>query len=109
MSEKDNVIAEDKINVQTHFVDEPLVYPGSNPDRYYGWADVNGKNIYIDSVHPSELLDGFEKTLDRLHRKARALNVVDSHEAAEALANDMLKDIATLIVIARAMAHRAKD
>jgi len=107
MSEKDNVIAEDKINVRTHFVDSPYMYLSS--DHYYGWADVNGKNIYIDSVHPSELLDGFEKTLDRLHRKARALNVVDSHEAAEALANDMLKDIATLIVIARAMAHRVKD
>jgi len=105
--EKDNVIAEDKINVQTHFVDSPYMYLSS--DHYYGWADVNGKNIYIDSVHPPELLESFEKALDRLHRKAKALNVVDSHEAAEALANDMLKDIATLIVIARAMAHRAKD
>jgi hypothetical protein len=105
--EKDNVIAEDKINVQTHFVDSPYMYLSSN--HYYGLADVNGKNIYIDSVQPSELLDSFEKTLDRLHRKARALNVVNSHEAAQALANDMLKDIAILIAIARAMAHRAKD
>lgn len=105
--EKDMVIAEDKINVQTHFVDSPYMYLSS--DHYYGWADVNGKRIYIELVHPHELLDSFEKTLDRLHRKARALNVVDSHEAAETLANDMLKDIATLVVIAKAMAHRAKD
>jgi len=103
MEVKRSLIAEDKINVRT--------YESVNESGHAYSADIelNGRElpggIYLPGYMSSEQLKGL---MARIYSKVKALRYVNDPGAADALADDIARDAANLIALARALADIVK-
>ena len=97
------LVSEDRVNVRT--------YESIDESRHAYSADIelNGRkvsgSIYLPGYMSSEQLKGL---VARIYSKVKALSYVDDAGAADALADDIARDAANLIALARALADIAK-
>ncbi|MFP3214782.1 MAG: hypothetical protein RXR18_06245 [Nitrososphaeria archaeon] len=114
---KDYLIGEDQIVLRTilHSDVPPSEIPKATvifllgAEEYFTFvADINGKRIRGDKYDYTEVFDDFDKIVDTLLKRAKALRVVKSPATAEGLANEMIEDIISLFALTRAMLLKAK-
>ena len=98
---KRSLVSEDKINVR--------VYESVDESRYSTDIEINGRklpgSVFLRGYMSSEQLKGL---MDRIYSKVKALHYVDDPGAADALADDIARDAANLIALARALADITK-
>ena len=104
--EKENkvsLLSEDRISV--------LSYADTNHNvtRYYAEVEINGRKTTSEKHESLDVFKDFERTVENLYRKAEILKELSSPRAADALAEDMLNDIAELVLLTRAMLDKTKS
>jgi len=97
------LLSEDRINVRT-FADT-----NHNVTRYFAEVEVNGRKTTSEKHESLDVFKDFERTVESLYRKAEILKELSSPRAADALAEDMLNDIAELILLTRALLDKVKS
>jgi hypothetical protein len=100
---KGTLLSEDRISVLTY------ADTNHNVTRYYAEVEVNGRKTTSEKHASIDLFEEFERTVENLYRKAEVLKELNSPRAAEALAEDMLNDIADLIALTRALLDKVKS
>ena len=100
---KASLLSEDKINVKV-FTDT-----NHNKTLYFAEIEVNNTKRTSEKHASIDLFKNFEKTVEELYRKAEILQTLSSPRAADALAEDMLNDIAELILLTRALLDKTKS
>jgi hypothetical protein len=99
---KRSLVSEDKVSVRTY---------ESNGSRqaYDSDIELNGRklsgSVFLPEYMTSEHLKGL---MDRIYSKVKALLYVEDPRAADALADEIARDAANLIALARALAHIVK-
>jgi hypothetical protein len=100
---KKMLLSEDRLSVKT-FADTT-----HNTTWYFAEIEVNGKRITSEKHESLDIFKDFERTVENLYRKAEILDELSSPRAADALAEDMLNDIAELILLTRALLDKIKS
>jgi len=100
---KETLLSEDRLSVKT-FADT-----NHNTTRYLAEIEVNGRKIMSEKHASTDLFKDFERTVESLYRKAEILQTLSSPRAADALAEDMLNDIAELVLLTRALLDKVKS
>ena len=99
---KRSLVSEDKVSVRIY---ESI---GSR-HAYDSDIELNGRKlsggVFLFEYMTSEQLKGL---MDRIYSKVKALLYVDDPKAADALADDIARDAANLIALARALAYITK-
>ena len=96
-----SLISEDKVSVR--------VYESVDKSGYSSDIEINGRKlsggVFLFEYMTSEQLKGL---MDRIYSKVKALHYVEDSRAADALADEIARDAANLIALARALAHITK-
>jgi len=100
---KGTLLSEDRLSVKT-FADT-----NHNTTRYFAEIEVNGKRITSEKHASTDVFKDFERTIENLYRKAEILKELNSPRAADALAEDMINDIAELVLLTRALLNNIKS
>jgi hypothetical protein len=100
---KGTLLSEDRLSVKT-FADT-----NHNTTRYFAEIEINGKRITSEKHESLDVFKDFERTIENLYRKAEILKELNSPRAADALAEDMLNDIAELVLLTRALLDKTKS
>jgi hypothetical protein len=100
---KVSLLSEDRLSVKT-FADT-----NHNTTRYFAEIEVNGKRITSEKHESLDVFKDFERTVENLYRKAEILDELSSPRAAEALTEDMINDIAELVLLTRALLDKIKS
>ncbi len=99
---KRTLIAEDRLSVRTY---ESV----GSEHAYDADIELNGRklsgSVFLPGYMSSEQLKGL---MARIYSKVKALHYVDDPRAADALADDIARDAADLIALARALADMTK-
>jgi hypothetical protein len=104
MSEsKERLLVEDRLSIRT-FADA-----NRNATRYFAEIEINGKRTTSEKHASIDIFKDFERTVENLYRKAEVLKELSSPKVAEALAEDMLNDIAELTFLTRALLDKTKS
>jgi len=100
---KRTLVSEDRVSVRT--------YESINGSRHAYDSDIelNGRklsgSVFLPEYMTSEQLKGL---MDRIYSKVKALHYVEDPRAADALADEIARDAANLIALARALAYITK-
>ncbi len=100
---KETLLSEDRLSVLTY------ADTNHNTTRYFAEIEVNGKRITSEKHESLDVFKDFERTVESLYRKAEILKELSSSRAAEALAEDMINDIAELVLLTRALLDKTKS
>jgi len=100
---KEMLLSEDRIDVKTY---EDVNH---NMTWYFAEMEVNGKKATSKKHVSADLFKDFERTVENLYRKAEVLKDLSSPRVADALAEDMLNDIAELVLLTRALSDKVKS
>jgi hypothetical protein len=104
MSEgKGTLLSEDRLSIRTY------ADANHNATRYFAEIEVNGRKTTSEKHASIDIFKDFERTVENLYRKAEILKELSSPRAADALAEDMLNDIAELVLLTRAMLDKTKS
>ena len=100
---KRSLVSEDKVSVRTY---ESVNGSGH---AYDSDIELNGRklpgSVFLPGYMSSEQLKGL---MDRIYSKVKALHYVEDPRAADALADEIARDAANLIALARALAYITK-
>ena len=80
-----------------------------NTTRYFAEIEINGRKTTSEKHASTGLFKDFERTVESLYRKAEILQTLSSPRAADALAEDMLNDIAELVLLTRALLDKIES
>jgi len=100
---KGTLLSEDRLSVLTY------ADTNHNVTRYYAEVEVNGRKTISEKHASTDLFKDFERTVESLYRKAEILQTLSSPRAADALAEDMINDIAELVLLTRALLNNIKS
>jgi hypothetical protein len=100
---KETLLSEDRISVLTY------ADTNHNVTRYYAEVEINGRKTTSEKHASLDVFKDFERTVEELYRKAEILQTLSSPRAADALAEDMLNDIAELVLLTRALLDNIKS
>ncbi len=100
---KVSLLSEDRINVLTY------ADTNHNTTRYFAEIEVNDRKTTSEKHESLDVFKDFERTVENLYRKAEVLKELSSPRAADALAEDMLNDIAELVLLTRALLDKTKS
>ena len=100
---KGTLLSEDRLSVKT-FADT-----NHNTTWYFAEIEVNGKRITSEKHESLDVFKDFERIVENLYRKAEILKELSSPRAADALAEDMLNDIAELVLLTRALLDKIES
>lgn len=100
---KVSLLSEDRLSVKT-FADT-----NHNATHYYAEIEVNGRKTTSEKHESIDVFKDFERVVENLYRKAEILKELSSPRAADALAEDMLNDIAELVLLTRALLDKTKS
>lgn len=97
------LLSEDRLSVLTY------ADTNHNATHYYAEIEVNGRKTTSEKHESLDVFKDFERTIESLYRKAEILKELSSPRAADALAEDMLNDIAELVLLTRALLDKTKS
>jgi hypothetical protein len=100
---KETLLSEDRLSVLTY------ADTNHNATHYYAEVEINGKRITSEKHASTDLFKDFERTVENLYRKAEVLQTLSSPRVADAMAEDMLNDIAELVLLTRALLDKIKS
>jgi len=100
---KVTLLSEDRLNIRTY------ADTNHNVTRYYAEVEVNGRKVTSEKHASLDVFKDFERTVEELYRKAEVLKDLSSPRAADALAEDMINDIAELVLLTRALSDKVKS
>ena len=104
MSEsKERLLVEDRLSIRTY------ADTNHNTTWYFAEIEVDGRKTTSEKHESLDVFKDFERTVENLYRKAEVLKELSSPKVAEALAEDMLNDIAELVLLTRALLDKTKS
>ncbi len=100
---KGTLLSEDRLSILTY------ADTNHNATHYYAEVEINGKRNTSEKHESLDVFKDFERTVENLYRKAEILKELSSPRAADALAEDMINDIAELVLLTRALLDNTKS